>query len=161
MLWQDRVQTGEQLKIRKGKGSERCKYCGKLKTRNHLFFNYNIAQMIWVWVRISLRWYERPISIQSYESMMGIGFGPIKDSSIFFVLASVVWSLWKTRNDCVFNNLLIKSPKTIAYKILGFLSQWKKLLKPEEKLKMEDTIMKLQEGLKAWWLWSFEDWMAC
>ena len=90
MLWHYTVQTGEQLKIRKGKGSERCKYCGKLKTRNHLFFNYNIAQIIRVWVRISLRWYERPISIQSYESIMGIGFGPIKDSSIFFVLASVV-----------------------------------------------------------------------
>jgi len=39
MLWHDRVQIGEQLKIRKGKGSERCKYCGKLETRSHLFFN--------------------------------------------------------------------------------------------------------------------------
>jgi hypothetical protein len=34
--------------------------------------------------------------------------------------------------------------------ILGFLSQWKKLLKPLEALKMEDIIMKLQDGLKAW-----------
>jgi hypothetical protein len=56
MLWHDRVQTGEQLKVRKGKGSERCKYCGKFKTRSHLFFNCNISQIIWVWVRISLRY---------------------------------------------------------------------------------------------------------
>jgi Zn finger protein HypA/HybF involved in hydrogenase expression len=66
MLWHDRVLTGEQLKIRKGKGSEKCKYCGKIETRNHLFFNCNIAQILWVWVRISMRWTERPISIQDY-----------------------------------------------------------------------------------------------
>jgi hypothetical protein len=56
MLWHDRVQIGEQLKVRKGKGSERCKYCGKFETRSHLFFNCNISQIIWVWVRISLRY---------------------------------------------------------------------------------------------------------
>jgi hypothetical protein len=150
MLWHNRVQTGDQLKIRKGKGSERCKYCGKLETRDHLFFNCHIAQVIWVWVRISMRWSERPTSIQHFEDMMGIGLGPIRDSSVFFILASVVWSLWKTRNDWDFNNQLIKSPKVIAHKIMGFMSQWKKLLKLEEMMKMEDTIKKLQEGLQAW-----------
>ena len=37
VLWHDRVQTGEQLKRRKGKG-EKCKYCDALETRNYLFF---------------------------------------------------------------------------------------------------------------------------
>jgi len=82
--------------------------------------------------------------------MMGIGLGHIKDNTPFFVLASVAWSLWKTRNNWVFNNVLIKSPKVIAHMILGFLTQWKKLLKPVEMMKMEDNIKKLQEGLKAW-----------
>jgi len=35
MLWHDRVQTGEQLKIRKRKHSEFCKYCRRLETRDH------------------------------------------------------------------------------------------------------------------------------
>ena len=150
MLWHDRVLTGEQMQIRKGKGSEKCKYCGKLETRNHLFFNCNIAQIIWVWVRISLRWFVRPVSLQHFEDMLGGGGGYINDFNVFFILAAVVWSLWKTRNDWVFNSNLIKSPKVIAYKVVGFLSQWKKMLKPKEVLKMEDTIAKLQEGLKAW-----------
>lgn len=150
MLWHDRVQTGEQLKIRKRKGSEKCKYCSKLETRNHLFFNCNIAQLIWVWVRVSLRWLERPISIQNFEDSMGIGLHTKMDVTALFILGSVVWSLWKTRNDWVFNNQLIKNPKSIAYKILGFLSQWKKLLKPMEMDKVDDLIKKLQEGLKAW-----------
>jgi len=29
-------------------------------------------------------------------------------------------------------------------------------MKPKEVLKMEDTNMKLHEGLKAWWAWSSE-----
>lgn len=53
-------------------------------------------------------------------------------------------------NNWIFNNNLIKSPKAIAYMVLGFLSQWKKLLKPKDRLKMEDVILKLQDGLKAW-----------
>jgi hypothetical protein len=46
MLWHDRVLTGEQRQIRKGKESEKCIYCGIFETRNHLFFNCNIAQLI-------------------------------------------------------------------------------------------------------------------
>lgn len=150
MLWHDGVLTGEQMKIRKSKMSERCKYCGKLETRNHLFFNCNIAQVIWVWIRVSIRWSERPTSLQHFEDMIGIGLGHVKDIAIFSILASVTWILWKTRNNWVFNDILVKSPKAIAHMILGFLSQWKKLLNPTEMMKMEDSIKKLQEGLKAW-----------
>jgi hypothetical protein len=32
----------------------------------------------------------------------------------------VSWSLWKTRNDWVFNDHLIKSPKVIAHNVMGF-----------------------------------------
>ena len=97
-----------------------------------------------------MRCTERPTSLQDYENKMGVGLGQKNIFIAFFILAGVAWSLWETRNDWVFNNHLIKSPKSIAYKVLGFLSQWKKLLKPQEVLMMEDTILKLQEGLKAW-----------
>ena len=36
-------------------------------------------------------------------------------------MAAVGWSLWKIRNDLVFSNIAIKSPKQVAYKALGFL----------------------------------------
>jgi len=54
---------------------------------------------------------------------MEIGSGNINNLSSFFILASVSWSLWKTRNNWVFNDVLVKSPKVIAYMIMGFLSQ--------------------------------------
>jgi hypothetical protein len=81
---------------------------------------------------------------------MGVGSGNNRDPVALFILASVSWSLRKTRNNWVFNNMLIKSPKAVAYMTLGFLTQWMKLLKPEDKAKMEDLIVKLKEGLNAW-----------
>jgi hypothetical protein len=48
--------------------------------------------------------------------------------------------VWKTRNDWVFNNNLIKSPKSVAYMALGFMKQWKILLKTKEQQLMEDAI---------------------
>jgi len=50
----------------------------------------------------------------------------------------------------VFNKKLIKSPKVIAYKIVGILKQWKKMLKVKDQGLMEDAILKLQEELRAW-----------
>lgn len=100
-----------------------------------------------MWVRVSLRWPERPISIQNFEELIGIGLHANIDVTVLFILGSMVWSLWKTQNDWVFNNQLIKNPKAIAHKILGFLSQWKKLLKSMETDKVDDLMKKLQEGL--------------
>lgn len=148
--WRNRVQTGEQLKVRKIKHSELCKYCGKLETRDHLFFNCHISLVIWVWVRISLRWGQRPISLANFQDMINLGEVERSKSVNFFIIASVAWSICKSRNDSVFNNNLIKSPKSIAYKALALMKQWKKMLKTKDRMALEDALLKLQEGLQAW-----------
>jgi hypothetical protein len=51
-----------------------------------------------------MRWVVRPISLQHFEEMLGDGEGRITDINAFFILAAVVWTLWKSRNDWVFNN---------------------------------------------------------
>lgn len=105
-------------------------YYDNFETSNHLFFKCNIAQLIWVWVRISLRWDRRPTSLNDFQELMGIGEMVVKENSLAIViLAAVVWSSWKARNDWVFNNLLVKSVKAISYKAVGFLTQWTRLRK--------------------------------
>jgi hypothetical protein len=61
----------------------------------------------------------------------------------------VGWALWKTRNDLVFSNIVINSPKQVAYKTFGFLKQWVKMAK-KDGAKMESWLAKLKEGLKRW-----------
>jgi hypothetical protein len=68
---------------------------------------------------------------------------------IWWVMAAVEWSLLKTRYDLVFSNIVIKSPKQVAYKTLGFLKQWIKMAK-EDVAKKEFPArwrMKMKEGL--------------
>ena len=87
----------------------------------------------------------------SFQDMLNAGEVESSKSVNFFVWASVAWAVWKARNDWVFNNRLIKSPKALAYKVLALLKQWKKILKTKDQEVMEDTLLKLQEGLRAWW----------
>ena len=53
--------------------------------------------------------------------MMNAGEVERSKSVNLYVIASIAWSVWKTRNDWVFNNKLIKTRKSIAYMALGFM----------------------------------------
>ena len=106
--------------------------------------------MIWAWVRVSVRWVKRPTSITNFQDVMSADEVSSSRSVAYTLIASIAWSVWKTRNDWVFNGNLIKSPKQIAHMILGFLTQWRKMLKKKDQLLMDDVILKLQEGLRAW-----------
>lgn len=43
---------------------------------------------------------------------------------MWWIIVGVGWVLWKTRNDLMMSNIIVKSPKQVAYKALGFLKQW-------------------------------------
>lgn len=97
-----------------------------------------------------MRWAKRAILVTHFQDMIG-SVEVIRDNNFaYIILAVVAWSLWKVRNDFVFNNVLIKSPKAIAYMIVGFLTQWTKMQKEKNGMMMEDLILKLKEGLRAW-----------
>jgi hypothetical protein len=64
-------------------------------------------------------------------------------------MAVVGWALWKTRNDLAFSDIVIKSPKQVAYRVLGFLQQWTLLEKKDVNLK-NAWVDKLKEGMEHW-----------
>jgi hypothetical protein len=49
----------------------------------------------------------------------------IKDSKemkvIWFLFGAVWWTLWLNRNDCIFNNKIISSPRAIIFRQISFL----------------------------------------
>jgi hypothetical protein len=47
--------------------------------------------------------------------------GRAQNRQMIFLLGGVCWVLWKTRNDWVFNDILISKPNALAYRIVGYL----------------------------------------
>jgi hypothetical protein len=46
-VFQDRLQTGQQLKMTKWDGSDQCYLCGKKENANHLLFHCPMAVFVW------------------------------------------------------------------------------------------------------------------
>jgi hypothetical protein len=56
-----------------------------------------------------------------------------------------MWTIWKTRNDVVFNKVL-SSPAAIIYKSLMLVKSWRPLLKPKLKPMADNMINLLSAG---------------
>ena len=48
-----------------------------------------------------------------------------------FVCAGAMWTLWKARNDVVFNKKTVATPVVLVYKTFSLVKTWIPLLKPK------------------------------
>ena len=149
MAWHDRIQTTNQLKRRNWDKDEVCKFCGVEETVNHLLFQCPIARVTWCWVRDSLGWPGAPTSITNFQDLFLMHGDGDRKALMWWVMAAVGWALWKSRNDLVFSNIVIKSPKQVAYKSFGLMKQWIKLAKKDGAMK-EAWVEKLTEEMARW-----------
>jgi hypothetical protein len=151
MAWHDRIQTVQQLRKRNWVKAQVCKFCEQEESVNHLLFQCPIAVAVWCWVRDSLGWHGCPFSISSFESLLANNRGGVGGSGNLFwwLMAAVGWALWKSRNELVFSDIVIKSPKQVAYRVLGFLQQWTLLEMKEVNLK-NAWVDKLKDGMVHW-----------
>lgn len=102
-------------------------------------------------MRDSLGWPKIPTSIISFQEICVAVDDRCNNSLMWRIVAAVGWELWKSRNGLVFSNIIvIKSPKQVTYKAYGFLKQWIKLSKTEDRNKMEATLLKMEERLSTW-----------
>ena len=95
-------------------------------------------------------WPKIPSSIDKFQVLCLNRGGGDRNKSLWVIVSGVGWVLWKTRNDLVFSKKILKSPKQVAYKSLGFLNQRQTLAKKEDRDKMEGFLLKMKEGLSRW-----------
>jgi hypothetical protein len=57
------------------------------------------------------------------EDFMFAG-GDKRNGKMIFMFGAICWMLWLNRNDLVFNNTIISSPKALIFKFLSFLQHW-------------------------------------
>ena len=148
MVWHDRVQTTVQLKKRKWGGQIHYKLCGEMEDLDHLFFNCPVALFVWCWwVRDSLGWSCIPASLGDFQDDFLGGPGDKDNRLTIFLFAGVSWALWRTRNDWVFDDLLVKHPNQIVHRAFGFLQYWCRLSTKGARTKMEELLTKLHAEL--------------
>ena len=135
-LWiavHDRIQCGVQLKKKKWTGPEECFMCGKLQTSGHILFQCPIAVFLWTFLRDCLGWDVSPVSCDSFFREIVERCRGRKQGATLFFCAGALWTIWKARNDVVFNKKTMTSLVAIIYKTLMVVKSWRPLLKPNLK----------------------------
>jgi hypothetical protein len=76
-----------------------------------------------------------------------------KWTSLFrlFLLAGMVWALWRNRNKMVFEREFPCSPFVILRDAVSFLQKWKVLLSEDEQIMLEKKVEEVQS-----WIFSFK-----
>lgn len=146
-LWlamRNRIQSAEQLKKKGWDGSLFCQLCREVELTKHIIFSYPLAHSVWCVWRDALLWGQVPYSSDDVFLVMDMRLISKCRAVKLSLLASTVWTLWLTRNHMVFRDNIAYSHLILLFQIISHLMQWKPMLPPEEKHKMEALVAHLR-----------------
>ena len=121
-------------------GPEKCFVCDKHETTDHILFQCPIAVFLWSFTRDCLGWSMSPTSCSTLFLEIVERCRGKKQMVTLFLCAGALWSMWKSRNDVVFNKKVMTTPVALIYKTLMLSKTWRPLLKPKMKPMVEDMI---------------------
>lgn len=85
LAFQDKLQTGVELKKRNWKGDKNCNVCGCPETGDHIFFSCIVDRFVWTSFKEALWWDRIPVGMQDFLDVwlpLGIwGVGDITSNS--------------------------------------------------------------------------------
>ena len=68
---------------------------------------------------------------------------------MLFLCADTLWTLWKTRNELVFDDKVIPTTDILIFKLTACLSHWKKLLPEKNLQKVEEMLGEIRQKCAA------------
>ena len=105
-----------------------------------------IALFLWTSLKETLYLSSVPRSSEELISDVLCDSKGRRRSNLLFVFAGAMWSLWKTRNDLVFNDKVIQTPEVVIRKTMSFLMLWKKLLAEKNVHQVEEVLGEMQQA---------------
>jgi hypothetical protein len=115
----NRVQSADNLGRKKWKESKPFQLYQAEEIEDHLFFQCPGAV-----VRDSMRWGDVPKSVWDFKENF-ISSGRCRGvCAIWFMFGAICWTLCLNRNDFVFNNKLISSPRALIFCLISLMQHW-------------------------------------
>jgi len=147
-LWQlinNKVLTRDNLaKWRKVKDPS-CLLCLEQESVHHLFFECVVAKQCW------------KVISDAVGTIVGIDLAVIgqfwlsekRHGILNIVTSAVFWSIWKLRNEILFQNIGWRSMDILLYRMAGLLQNWAILCPPEKKDLMKIIVKKIWAAAKT------------
>jgi hypothetical protein len=148
-VFQNRILTAQQLKVRNWKGSEFCSLCGQSEDVDHLLFRCHLAEFVWAFVSEALGWRDYPRSMSDLISnwiprRFGVG-----EQTGLTCFASLAWAIWNVRNKICIQHTFPNKSLDVVYYAVSFLQKWKLLMKATERSKVEALVKRMQEHART------------
>ena len=121
-----------------------CMFCAESESIQHLFFDCVVAKLIWEQVAT---FFDVNIGA-SYISVAQYWPANSNHSCLNSIAPCVLWSIWKLRNDHVFNNAYWCDINQVLWRILANL-RWKILFIEKMLERIEDFSSKISCLIKA------------
>ncbi|KAK2449803.1 hypothetical protein QL285_008959 [Trifolium repens] len=131
LSWQlllNKIPTRENLRRRNVLTSDesKCVFCDLyVESANHLFLHCGYSAEVWYaltrWLGVVLA--LPPSLSSSYALFVGCGSNKKRRKDFSIIWLAFVWAMWKTRNDRIFNNILVDT-RTVVDLIQRLSWQW-------------------------------------
>jgi len=139
------VLTKDNLARKNWKGSKKCCGCNNNEIVIHLFLDCHYARMVWriVYLATGL---TQPTSINHmFGSWISNQNKKIR-SLIWVGVAAFCWTIWRCRNDIVFNKIIINSIMHVIFRGTYWMRFWAQLQRDEQ---AKNTLSSLSELLEV------------
>jgi hypothetical protein len=100
---------------RNWKGGKQCVFCAQDETLKDLFFDCHYAKFIWTTVHIAFNIQKLMSVLHLFDNWAYAG-GHINRKLLLSGAATLIWALWTSRNDLVFDNSPIKTYLQVLFR---------------------------------------------
>ena len=124
--------TKDNLAKRNWTGCTKCCFCGAQETVEHLFISCPFARLLWRTVNITYD-LTPPTNITNMFGNWLNGVDIISKARIRIGFSALCWSIWKCRNDIVFNKNKTCNFLQVIHMVAHWVQLWAFLLSPDQR----------------------------
>jgi hypothetical protein len=132
LLYREAILTKDNVVKRIWHGNIKCCFCDSLETIQHWFFECALAKFIWRVIQITFG-LSTPNSIHVFGGW--VQRMNDKDRKLLLVgLGAMLWSIWLSQNDIVFNKTSISSYMQVIFRATYWTRTWSVFQKEEHQV---------------------------